>query len=164
MKHIQKYYKFNESINSIKELEYDESNMVKCMMIMNLIPRQGGFENNLNALGLVIKNSLNEETFNNIFNRYLDLLTDNYRIFNFFVTQVINKDDLLRMFEKVTIQEGSDDEDEWVATLSINNTIVLLLASPQRGNSIRVEGDNHIPMTKLIAILSELCKIYNEKY
>jgi len=165
MKHIQKYTKFNESvISSVKEIEFDESYMYKCMMILNLIPREGKYEDQLNALGLAIKHSLNEETYNKLFDGYLDLLTDTSRIFNFFVTSVVNKDDLIRMFSKVIIQEGSDLEDEWVATLSINDTVVLLLASPERGSSIRIEGRHHLPMTKLIGILSELCKFYNENF
>lgn len=156
MKYIRR---FNESL---KEIDYDESH--RTMMILNLIPRGGNYTDKLNELGDTIKDSLTKETFDKMFGDYLDLVRDSYHVFNFFITQVINKDDLLRMFDKVQIQEGSDDEDEWVATLSINNKIVQLLASPERGNSIRVEGRDSLPMEELKAILIELCKIYNERF
>lgn len=165
MRHIQKYTKFNESVTAnVTEIDYDESYAYKCMMISNLIPREGRYGDQLNALGLAIKHSLNEETYNKLFGRYVDLMTDPSRIFMFFVTSLVGKKDLLRMFNKVAIQRGSDLEDEWVATLSINDTVVLLLASPERGSSIWVEGRDHLPMTKLISILSELCKYYNENF
>jgi 3-deoxy-D-arabino-heptulosonate 7-phosphate (DAHP) synthase class II len=69
------------------------------------------------------------------------------------------------MFTNVVVQEGSDDEDEYVAALEINNKKVLLLCSPQRGNSIRVQDDNHtIKPEEVVDIVRELCEIYNEKY
>lgn len=156
--------KFNESKN-VKELAYDESYIYKCSMIMNLIPR-GDYTGNLKELSRVINETLKEDVFSRIFNRFahLDLLGDNYETFSLFVTEVVRRDDLLRMFNMVEVQEGSDDEDEWVATLSINNKVVLLLASPDRGNSIRVEDDNNLSMDELKLILTELCNIYNEKF
>jgi hypothetical protein len=82
----------------------------------------------------------------------------------YFITSLLNKDDLFRMFDKVTVQEGSDLEDEYVVTLSINGIVVLLLVSPERGNSIRIEGDDYLSMGKLNEILIEICNFYNKNF
>lgn len=69
------------------------------------------------------------------------------------------------MFTNVVVQEGSDLEDEYVAALEINGRKVLLLCSPDRGNSIRIQDDKYnIKPQEVIEILRELCEIYNEKY
>lgn len=163
MEHIRKYNRFNESVSSIKEIKYDESYIVKCMMIMNLIERTH-FNERINILGNVIKDTLTEDTFNKLFADILDILKNGKNIFISFITSVVGKDDLLRMFNNVVVHEGGDLEDEWVASLLVNNRIVLLLASPDRGNSVWVEGDDSISTNELISILKELCNYYNKNF
>jgi hypothetical protein len=113
----------------------------------------------------VIKTTLSRDTYNKLFGRYLDLVRDGFDLFNLFVTQVLVYQDLERMFTNVVVQEGSDLEDEYVVALEINGRKVLLLCSPERGNSIRIQDDKYtIKPQEVIEILRELCEIYNEKY
>jgi hypothetical protein len=134
------------------------------MMILNLIPRDNRYNDQVKELSYVIKSTLSEETYTKVFGKYDSLNLDYIDIFNFFITTVVEKDDLLRMFNKVEVQEGSDWEDEWVATLKINGRIVLLLASPERGSSIRIEGDDYLPMSDIKSIIEQLCIFYNENF
>jgi hypothetical protein len=162
MRTIKTFENFGKNSN-IEELEYNPRNMIRCNFISNLIP--GNFHENLLRLADVVKESLTEETLNKMFGNMLNHFEyDNTYILNFFITSVVNKDDLLRMFDKVEIQEGSDGEDEWVATLRIKGKIVLLLASPERGNSIRIEGDKYLPIELISDIIRELCTFYNNNF
>ena len=69
------------------------------------------------------------------------------------------------MFKLTQKHEGSDLEDEWVVSLKINNKIVLLLASPDRGSSIRIQDDNYtIKKDEVIDIIKQLCEIFNDKF
>jgi hypothetical protein len=156
---IKTFENFKEDSNII-ELDYDIDNMIKCQNLLNLIPRNGNFNKQLIELSDVIKNTLNEKTFNKIFG---DTHYEIWDILIFFMTHP-QKDDLLRMFNKVVIQEGADGEDEWVATLKIDDRIVLLLASSQRGGSIRIEGDDYLTLSEIKIILERLCHFYNENF
>ena len=146
-----------------KELEYvveDGTNqmMYETSAIINLL-------RNYDEAADVIKTTLSRDTYNKLFGRYLTLVRNGFDLFNLFVTQVLTYRDLKRMFTNVVVQEGSDDEDEYVAALEINGKKVLLLCSPDRGNSIRIQDDNRtIKPQEVIEILRELCEIYNEKY
>jgi hypothetical protein len=47
----------------------------------------------------------------------------------------------------------------------INKRVVLLLASPDRGSSIRIQDDNYtITKDEVIDIMKQLCKIFNDKF
>lgn len=158
---IKRFLKFNESV-SVTELDYDYENVYKSSMMINLIGDENKYQSDIDTLGDLIRNTLRSDLFLELFG------DDEYRnsdITNFFITSIINKDDLLKMFNNVVVQEGSDEEDEYCATLSINNTLVLLLASPDRGNSIRIGvGEDHkLSFDKVCGIIKELCNIYNEK-
>ena len=159
---IKKYnqFKINEGY---KELEYvieDGTNqmMYETSAIINLL-------RNYDEAADVIKTTLSRDTYNKLFGRYLTLVRDGFDLFNLFVTQVLTYQDLERMFTNVVIQEGSDLEDEYVAALEINGRKVLLLCSPDRGNTIRIQDDKYtIKSQEVLEILRELCEIYNEKY
>lgn len=165
---IKKYNQFQIN-EGYKELEYiveDGTNqmMYETSAIINLLRNYGEAAD-------VIKATLSKNTYNKLFGRmlgkqpYLTLVRDGFDLFNLFVTQVLKYQDLERMFKNVVVQEGSDDEDEYVAALEINGRKVLLLCSPDRGNSIRIQDDNYtIEPQEVIEILRELCEIYNEKY
>jgi hypothetical protein len=158
---IKKYTQFlNESY---KELEYELDDtgtndmMYQCSAIFNLL-------RNFDQAAQVISDTLTEEIYEKLFGRYTSMIRRPSDLVNLFTTTVINHKDLKKMFKNVTIQEGADMEDEYVAALEINGKQVLLLHSPERGSSIRIQDDNHsIKEDEVIEILRELCKIYNEK-
>ncbi len=160
---IRKYNQFliNESY---KELEYivdeDGSNqmMYETSAIMNLV-------RNYDDIADVIKTTLSKNNYHKLFGQYMDLIKNRFDLFVLFVTQVLNCKDLKRMFTNVKVQKGADWEDEYVAALEINGKKVLLLCSPDRGNSIRIQDDGYtIKPAEVIEIIRELCKIYNERY
>lgn len=159
---IKKYNQFQIN-ESYKELEYvveDGTNqmMYETSAILNLIRNYEEFES-------VIKTTLDKDVYFRLFNKHLTLIRDSFDLFNFFTTSVLDYTDLQRMFTNTTVQEGADGEDEYVAALEINGKIVLLLCSPERGNSIRIQDDNHtIKQQEVFDIIRELCEIYNEKY
>ena len=159
---IKKYNQFQIN-EGYKELEYvveDGTNqmMYETSAIINLL-------RNYDEAADVIKTTLSRDTYNKLFGRYLTLVRDGFDLFNLFVTQVLVYQDLKRMFTNVVVQEGSDLEDEYVAALEINGRKVLLLCSPDRGNTIRIQDDKYtIKPQEVIEILRELCEIYNEKY
>jgi hypothetical protein len=165
---IKKYNQFQIN-EGYKELEYvveDGTNqmMYETSAIINLLAEKGNLRNYDEAAD-VIKTTLSRDTYNKLFGRYLDLVRDGFDLFNLFVTQVLVYQDLERMFTNVVVQEGSDLEDEYVVALEINGRKVLLLCSPERGNSIRIQDDKYtIKPQEVIEILRELCEIYNEKY
>jgi hypothetical protein len=165
---IKKYNQFQIN-EGYKELEYvveDGTNqmMYETSAIINLLVEKGNLRNYDEAAD-VIKTTLSRDTYNKLFGRYLDLVRDGFDLFNLFVTQVLVYQDLERMFTNVVVQEGSDLEDEYVVALEINGRKVLLLCSPERGNSIRIQDDKYtIKPQEVIEILRELCEIYNEKY
>lgn len=167
MKHLQnkmKYLRrFNESVQSFKELKFDENMMSQTSMIMNLIPNP--FERNCNKLGALIISTLDKEVSNNKcmyrmyrhFRDYADLLI-------LFVTSVIDDKLMKEMFSNVIIHEGADLEEEFVSALEINDRVVLLLHSPERGSSLRIQDDNHtIKFDEVLSIVENLCEIYNQK-
>jgi len=159
---IKKYNQFQIN-EGYKELEYvveDGTNqmMYETSAILNLL-------RNYDEAADLIKTTLSRDTYNKLFGRYLTLVRDGFDLFNLFVTQVLTYQDLERMFTNVVIQQGSDLEDEYVAALEMNGSKVLLLCSPDRGNTIRIQDDKYtIKPQEVIEILRELCEIYNEKY
>ncbi len=160
---IQKFNSFNANDNvHVTELEFNKGNMLTTSNIFNLLKNliQDG-----EKLSDTIKNTLSVSTYDKLFKRYSDRIKSKFDLLNFFMTSSINKDYLLHMFSNVAIQKGSDWEDEWVATLEINEKTVLLLASPERGMSIRVQHDENysMPFDELNAIIKTLCDIYNER-
>jgi len=154
--------KFNESIESFKELEFNEDMMYQTSMILNLVDRP--YEKNLIKLGALIKTTLSEEVFFKLFRRFVESYRDYGDLVNFFITMVINERIMKRMFNNVVTHEGSDLEEEFVSALEINGKIVLILHSPERGSSLRIQDDNHtIKFEEVLSIVETLCKIYNEK-
>ena len=159
MKHLRR---FNESLSNFKELEFDEDMMYKTSAIINLIPNK--YEANLLKAESVIKETLSEETFEKLFHQYMDMINKPGRMFNFFVTTVMDEHLLNSMFNNVVTHEGADMEEEFVSALEINGKVVLLLHSPDRGSGIRVQDDKYtIKFEEVLSILKSLCEIYNEK-
>lgn len=152
--------KFNESVQNVKELELNDDMMYQTSAIINLIPRQE-YSKNMNKLGALIKSTLDEEVFLKLFGEWRDY--DD--VFIYFVTSVINEDLMLKIFSNVRTQEGADLEEELVSPLEINGRIVLILHSPERGSSIRIEVDDNytIKFEEVIDIVDTLCQIYNQK-
>jgi hypothetical protein len=153
--------KFNESVENFKELEFNEDMMYQTSMILNLVERP--YEKGINKLGALIKSSLSEEVFLKLFRGWEDF-RDYSDLANIFITSIMNKNIMKRIFNNVVIHEGADGEDEYVAPLEINGRIVLILHSPERGSSLRIQDDNHtIKFDEVLSIIETLCKIYNEK-
>jgi hypothetical protein len=157
-----KYLKrFNESVQNVKELELNDDMMFQTSMILNLIPNP--YDKNIDKLGALIKTSLDEEVFLKLF-RWRDGIRDYKDVFIFFVTSVIGKNLMKKMFNNVTTQEGADLEEEFVSALEINGRIVLILHSPERGSSVRIQDNNYtIKFGEVLSIVDTLCKIYNER-
>ena len=85
-------------------------------------------------------------------------------MFIFFVTSLIDEKLMMKMFSNVKTHEGADLEEEFVSALEINGRIVLILHSPERGSSLRIQDDNHtIKFEEVLSIVDTLCKIYNER-
>jgi len=159
MKHIKSYNKFNESLSSVKEIPFDEDMMVEASAIMNICRN---LEKDTESIANTIKETLTDDVYNKLFSKYKDLIRNSFDIFNLFTTTIITEKDLQKMFSNVTIHKGSDMEDEYVVALEINNRIVLLLHSPERGSQIRIQDDNYtIKIDEVVSIIRELCKIYN---
>lgn len=158
---IKNFNNFQEYNTPVTELNYSQDNMYKTSVVFNLL------ENLITdgeTVSDIIKDTLTPATYDFMFKRYSDLLRTKFDILNVFTTSVVNKDLLLKMFSNVKVQKGSDWEDEWVATLLINDRVVLLLASPERGTMIRIQDTDHnIPFDELNAIIKTLCEIYNER-
>jgi len=156
--------KFNE--NSFEhEIMFDEDMMYKTSAIVNLLGKKGNFKDDFNELSNVIKSTLNKDIYHKLFSSYQKMIRDGFDLVNFFITQVWDKDDLNRMFKLTQKHEGADLEDEWVVSLMINKRVVLLLASPDRGSSIRIQDDNYtITKDEVIDIMKQLCKIFNDKF
>ena len=157
-----KYLKrFNESVQNVKELELNDDMMFQTSMILNLIPNP--YDKNIDKLGALIKTSLDEEVFLKLF-RWRDGIRDYKDVFIFFVTSVIGKNLMKKMFNNVTTQEGADLEEEFVSALEINGRIVLILHSPERGSSLRIQDDNYtIKFEEVLSIVEALCQIYNQR-
>ena len=135
--------------------------MFQTSMILNLIPNP--YDNNIDKLGALIKTSLDEEVFLKLF-RWRDGIRDYKDVFIFFVTSVIGKNLMKKMFNNVTTQEGADLEEEFVSALEINDRIVLILHSPERGSSLRIQDDNYtIKFEEVLSIVEALCQIYNQR-
>ena len=135
--------------------------MFQTSMILNLIPNP--YDKNIDKLGALIKTSLDEEVFLKLF-RWRDGIRDYKDVFIFFVTSVIGKNLMKKMFNNVTTQEGADLEEEFVSALEINDRIVLILHSPERGSSLRIQDDNYtIKFEEVLSIVEALCQIYNQR-
>lgn len=162
MKHIRK---FNESLTAINEIPFDESYMVKTLSFFSCIPLYK--DENTKILHDVIKNTLNKDLYDELFSPYEPIMKKDFDLINFFITNTVDKDMLITMFDLVAIHEGSDYEDEWIAALTINNFLVLLSASPERGSMIRVGDFNgylsSLTLVEAEGILKELCKLYNDR-
>jgi len=138
---------------TFEELDFEESDMWNTISIMNCLSL-----NDFKDLGELIKTTLNPDILTKMFraDTNMDLIL--------FSTS-IERDDLERMFTKISVHPGADDEDEWVVKLKIENRIVLLLASPERGSTIRIQDDNHrVPKEALYKIIETLCLIYNDRF
>ena len=162
---ITKYKLFKESLSSTKELEFNDDMMVKTSSIINLIDGgvRGNFDTNINKLSDVITITLKKDIIDNVF--WINHIVKPFDIFNFFVTSFLTDDDIKGMFNNVVIHEGADQEDEYVSALEINGKIVLLLHSPERGSSIRIEDNNYtISFDEVLDIVKTLCEIINDKY
>ena len=160
--------RFNESVQSFKELEFNEDMMVQTSMVMNLIGNP--YEENYNKLGSLIETVLDYQIYLKLFKRYIrywtgDKLFGNYKdLFILFVTTVIDDKLMREMFNNIIIHEGADLEEEFVSALEINGRVVLLLHSPDRGSSIRIQDDNYtIKFEEVLDIVESLCQIYNKK-
>ena len=153
--------KFNESFQNVKELELNDDMMYQTSAIINLIPRHE-YSKNMNKLGVLIKSTLEEEVFLKLFGEWRGDYDD---VFIYFVTSVMNEDLMLKIFSNVRTQEGADLEEEFVSPLEINGRIVLILHSPERGSSIRIEVDDNytIKFEEVLGIVDTLCQIYNQK-
>lgn len=151
--------KFNEN-TSKHEIMFDEDMMYKTSAIINILKNK-----DYDELADVIKSTLNKDVYKNLFSKFEKYIKNSFDIVVFFITEIWNKDDLNRMFKLTQKHDGADLEDEWVVSLKINNKIVLLLASPDRGSSIRIQDDNYtITKDEVIDIMKQLCKIFNDKF
>jgi len=138
---------------TFEDLDFEESDMWETTSIMNCLSL-----NDFKDLGELIKTTLNPDILTKMFraDTNMDLIL--------FSTS-IEREDLERMFTKISVHPGADDEDEWVVKLKIENRIVLLLASPERGSTIRIQDDNHrVPKEALYKIIETLCLIYNDRF
>jgi len=152
---------FNESVQNVKELEFNEDMMVQTSMILNLVGNP--YEKNINKLGALIKTTLDEDVFLNLFKGWANF-RDYKDVFLFFVTTIMDEKLMKKMFNNVVVHEGADLEDEYVSALEINGRIVLLLHSTERGSSLRIQDDNYsIKFEEVLSIVEELCKIYNQR-
>lgn len=148
--------------DNFKELEFDEEMMVQTSMILNLISNP--YDKNIDKLGALIKTSLDEEVFLKLFAGWLGNVRDYKDVFIFFVTSLIDEKHMMKMFSNVKTHEGADLEEEFVSALEINGRIVLILHSPERGSSLRIQDDNYtIKFEEVLSIVEALCQIYNQR-
>jgi hypothetical protein len=156
MKHLRG---FNESVQNFKELELNGNMMYQTSAISNLIIDP--YNKNVNKIGALIKTVLDEEVFLKLFG---DSNGDYEDVFIFFVTSVIDENLMNKIFNNVTIQKGADGEEEFISPLEINGKIVLILYSPERGGSLRIQDDNYtIKFEEVLDIVENLCQIYNQR-
>ncbi len=162
MKYIRK---FNESKNIFQEIEFDEEMMYKTSMIINLIPQP--YEEGLKKLDNCIKSNLDKDILYRIGGKtpllFFNSEFTSKNIVSDFITSMIDDKDMEKISNVIT-HPGADDELEFVVSLEINNRIVLILHSPDRGSSLRIEDDNYkIKFDEVLKIIEVLCQIYNEK-
>lgn len=158
---IKNFNNFPEHNTPVTELDYSGDNMYKTSAVFNLL---GNLIEDGNALSDIIKDTLTPATYDMLFKGYASGIRNKFDLLNFFTTTVINKNRLMKMFTDVAVQKGADWEDEYVVTLSINDRVVLLLASPERGTMIRIQDEDHnLPFSELTEIIKTLCVIYNER-
>ena len=132
--------------------------MYKTSAIINLISFKGTM---ISELASVIRNTLNERVFDQIFGRYLDMVNRGpFDLINFFITM----NPLNGIFDReVTTHDGADMEDEFVSAIEIDGRVVLLLYSPDRGSQIRIQDDNYtIKEDEVINIVRVICQIINQ--
>lgn len=164
---IKKFNMFCESLNTkkFKELEFDEDMMSKTTVLFSLIDCgiRKDFEVNIIKISDVISETLTPKTFNKLFGD--NPINKPFDIINIFTTSVLTETIMKDMFDNVVVHEGADDEEEFVSALEINNKVVLLLHSPNRGSQIRIQDNNYtLPIDELLNIIKTICEIYNTKY
>jgi hypothetical protein len=149
MKHLKR---FNENISSsIKEIEFNEDMMYKTMMIMNLIPNP--YSQNITILNNIIKNNI-EDRFNDRFRSSIPFI-------DFVAGFIQSEEEMETIFSNVVVHPGSNDEDEYVSALLVDGILVLILHSPERGNSIRIH--QYASFEAVEDIIKELCILFNQK-
>jgi len=155
-----KYLKrFENNQDSIKVINFDENMMSTTSAVINLIP----ITNNsfIGKTVHILKSTLSDIVYKKLF-KWVPRNPVDFLIL--FMTTSFNEKDLYKISDKVIIHEGADLEDEYVLTLEINDRVVLLLHSPERGSSIRIQDDNYtIKKEEVVDILKQLCELYNEK-
>lgn len=150
---MMKYLKrFNENISSsIKEVEFNEDMMYSTMKIMSLIPNP--YSENITILNNIIKNNL-EDRFN-------DRIYSSTLFIDFVSSFIQSEEEMGTIFSNVVVHPGADDEDEYVSALLVDGILVLILHSPERGNSIRVH--QYASFEAVEDIIKELCILFNKK-
>lgn len=149
MKHLKR---FNENISSsIKEIEFNEDMMYSTMMIMNLIPNP--YSQNITKLNNIIKDNLSD--------KFNDRLYSSTPFIDFVSSFIQSKEEMETIFSNVDIHPGADDEDEYVSALLVDGVLVLILHSPERGNSIRVH--QYASFEAIEDVIKELCILFNQK-
>jgi len=148
--------------NNFKELEFDDNMMYSTATILSFITKP--FNINGEILGDAIEKTLNKKLYSKFIKPYK--IRNGFDKFNIFTTSFIDDKNLKSMFSNVAIHEGSDGEEEFVSALEINNRVVLILHSPDRGSQIRIE-DNNLPIIfifdEVVEIIKVLCDIYNKR-
>jgi hypothetical protein len=159
--------KFNENINTEwEELTITDDELDDMMRITTSI---FNICKNLDQLGQIIKSTLNRLTFQLLFEDWNVEKMKDYNIAITFITSVLTKEDVERMFNNWKIQPGADGEDEWAVPLRIKNRKVLFLCSPERGSTIRIEselvnGKFTIKEEEVFEIIKIFCQIINQRY
>lgn len=163
--HNFKSFKLNENKSPLfKELKLNNNMMYQTSAVINLIPNP--YDDYIDILGNLIKTVLDNDIYEVLFKKWEQqgFIRNNNDLFILFVTTVIDVNYLRMMFNNIKVQEGADGEEEFVSALEINNKIVLLLHSPKRGSSIRIQDDNYtISFEEVKEIIKKLCEIYNQR-
>jgi hypothetical protein len=151
--------RFENNQDDIKIINFDEDMMFATSYVINVIPiTDNAF---IGKTVHILKSTLSERVYNKLF-KWPPINPRDFLIL--FITDVFSEEDLYKISDKTVIHEGADGEDEYVLALEINERIVLLLHSPDRGSSIRIQDDNYtIKKEEVVEILKQLCELYNEK-
>jgi len=155
-----KYLKrFENNQDSIKVINFDENMMSTTSAVISLIPiTDNSF---IGKTVHILKSTLSDRVYKKLF-KWVPRNPIDFLIL--FITSLLSEEDLQKISDKTVIHEGVDLEDEYVLTLKINDRVVLLLHSPERGSSIRIQDDNYtIKKEEVVDILKQLCELYNEK-
>ena len=151
--------RFENNQDDIKFINFDEDMMVTTSSVINVIPiTDNAF---IGRTVHILKNTLIERIYNKLF-KWPPRNPRDFLIL--FITSILSEEDLQKISDKTAIHEGADGEDEYVLAFEINERVVLLLHSPDRGSSIRIQDDNYtIKKEEVLEILKQLCELYNEK-